>query len=537
MAVAGRQIFNANITAGTLVLGGIGLFVVAAMWPLVAIGGAGFWPTLLSPRTFNILQFTLWQAFLSTVISIAGAILAASALARRPHFTGRIWLVRFFAAPMGLPALVGAFGILAIWGRQGVLNDGFSAIGLSRPIQIYGLPGILIAHVFFNLPLATRLILAGLERLPTQYWKLSASLGMGSFQIFRLVEWPAILRLLPGIAGLVFMLCATSFTLVLLLGGGPASTTLEVAIYQALKFDFNPPLAVVLSLLQITIMGLLLALLSLLPAAEEDRGPDQVHYRRFDGNRLFPRVIDAGVLVTVMLFCVSPLLAVAVKGVSASFLHLFGGALFWQALGTSALIGSLAAFLSVGLAYALSTARFLLSGRDGLSTRLLSGMMGGAGSLVLVLPPVVLATGWFLILRGQGDAAPVVLVTIINALMALPFAVRVLEPAIVTHRLRVDRLTASLGISGWNRWRVVDWPVLKKPLATGFAFAMALSLGDLGAVALFGGNQIVTLPWLMYSSLGSYRSDDAAAIALILAIVCLGLAIAGAPRNGGRAGL
>ncbi|TIW01612.1 MAG: thiamine/thiamine pyrophosphate ABC transporter permease ThiP, partial [Mesorhizobium sp.] len=66
---------------------------------------------------------------------------------------------------------------------------------------------------------------------------------------FRLLEWPVLRAAMPGVAGLVFMLCITSFTIVLTLGGGPAATTLEVAIYQALRFDFDPARAVVLTLL------------------------------------------------------------------------------------------------------------------------------------------------------------------------------------------------------------------------------------------------------------------------------------------------
>ncbi len=54
-------------------------------------------------------------------------------------------------------------------------------------------------------------------------------------------------RVLPGLVLIVFLLCATSFTLVLTLGGGPSATTLEVAIYQALKLDFDPPRAVALA--------------------------------------------------------------------------------------------------------------------------------------------------------------------------------------------------------------------------------------------------------------------------------------------------
>jgi ABC-type sulfate transport system permease component len=47
---------------------------------------------------------------------------------------------------------------------------------------------------------------------------------------------------------------------------------------------------------------------------------------------------------------------------------------------------------------------------------------------------------------------------------------------------------------------------------------LALSLGDLGAIALFGSDRIITLPWLLYQKLGSYRTDDAAGLALLLGI-------------------
>ena len=50
---------------------------------------------------------------------------------------------------------------------------------------------------------------------------------------------------------------------------------------------------------------------------------------------------------------------------------------------------------------------------------------------------------------------------------------------------------------------------------------MALSLGDLGAVAIFGAEGFVTLPWLLFSRMASYRTADAAGIALVLGVLCL----------------
>ena len=61
------------------------------------------------------------------------------------------------------------------------------------------------------------------------------------------------------------------------------------------------------------------------------------------------------------------------------------------------------------------------------------------------------------------------------------------------------------------------------PLGLAFALAMALSLGDLGAASLYGNADFITLPVLLAQRMGAYRTDDAAALALILGLLCLGL--------------
>jgi thiamine transport system permease protein len=100
---------------------------------------------------------------------------------------------------------------------------------------------------------------------------------------------------------------------------------------------------------------------------------------------------------------------------------------------------------------------------------------------------------------------------------------RILRPAVVGQAQIHDRLCASLGLSGLQRWRLIDLPVLARSLTLAFAFAAALSIGDLGAAALFGSADFVTLPLLLLQKMGSYRSLEAAGIALLLAGFCLGL--------------
>jgi len=111
----------------------------------------------------------------------------------------------------------------------------------------------------------------------------------------------------------------------------------------------------------------------------------------------------------------------------------------------------------------------------------------------------------------------------VNAVMAMPFAARALRPAYDAASARHEKLCRALGISGWNRLRLVDWPALRRPAAMAFAFAMALSLGDLGVIALFGSESVKTLPYLLLQRMGSYRTADAAGLALLLGALCFAL--------------
>ncbi|MBO9100243.1 MULTISPECIES: thiamine/thiamine pyrophosphate ABC transporter permease ThiP [unclassified Rhizobium] len=528
------------LTGGAISLAGILLFVGLAVGALLAAGieTQGNAP-LLDPYILRVLRFTLLQATLSTVLSVTLAIPVARALARQRNFPGRLWLIRLMAVPMGLPVLIGAMGLLGIWGRQGIVNDALQTLGLAQPVSIYGLSGILVAHVFFNLPLAVRLMLPGLERVPPEYWLMASGLGMRPGAVFRFIEWPVLRALIPGIAGLIFMLCATSFTLVLMLGGGPAATTIEVAIYQALRFDFDPGRAVALALLQVAMTGAVLAVMALLPAPD-DPGPATGRApRRLDGRQRLAQLSDGAVIATVALFIVLPLVSVAVAGMEANLGGLASQPVFLQALLTSLAIALSAGLLAVILSLAIVRARYAISsvrkGTTGL--RAFSATLGAASSLVLLAPPIVLATGWFMALRPFGDPTrfAATLIVCINMLMALPFVIRVVEPAFAIHTARTGRLAASLGLTGFSRLRHVDWPGLRKPLFTALSFAMALSLGDLGAVALFGSGNIVTLPWLVYSRLGSYRTNDADGYALLLGLLCLALTVAGTAGQASRA--
>ncbi|MFC3396689.1 thiamine/thiamine pyrophosphate ABC transporter permease ThiP [Brenneria rubrifaciens] len=514
------------LTAGSLwpgLLAAALLIAVAALacGALWLQAPADQWPDLWQDSyLWHVVRFTFWQAGLSALLSTLPAIFLARALYRR-RFPGYRWLLRLCAMTLVLPVLVAVFGLLSVYGRQGWLAQFLGFWGLPYPFSPYGLQGILLAHIFFNLPLATRLLLQSLESISTEQRQLAAQLGMSGWQHFRLVEWPALRRQIPPTAALIFMLCFASFATVLSLGGGPQATTIELAIYQALSFDYDPSRAALLALIQMSCcLGLVLLsqrLGRILPI-----GSTQQLVWRNPQDSLFSQLCDGLLIGALLLLVVPPLLAVIVDGVNLSLISVLQQPVLWQTVLTSLRIA-----LSAGLLCILLTMMLLWSSRE-LRLRqqpLYSQLMNLSGMLILAMPGIVLATGFFLLLNNTVGLpqSPYALVVMTNALMAIPYALKVLENPMYDVAERYNQLCSSLDIRCWNRLKIIELKALKQPLTQALAFASVLSIGDFGVIALFGSEQFRTLPFYLYQQIGSYRSADGAVTALLLMLICFTL--------------
>lgn len=510
---------------------GIALALVAAVvgGALLALGlaapGLDLAGNLGDAYLWRVVRFTLVQATLSTLLSMALAVPVARAMARR-RFPGRGILLRLFSLSLVIPTIVAIFGIAAVHGRTGWVNDGLELLGLGRVHYLYGLSGILIGHVFFNMPFTARILLQAIETVPPETWRIASQYGVSSRDIFRLIEWPAMRTVLPGAAGLVFMLCFTSFAVVLTLGGGPKATTLEVAVYQALRFDFDLGRAVALALVQLGLCGaIVLAVLQLAVPGSMTLTEGRV-YERPDRGGALGLFVDGGAIAVTFALVVMPLAAVAVAGFNPTSLEVLTRTALWRAVGQSLVIALSAAGLALLLGGAVLVSSRILRHRLGRPGA--AGRLELSASLILVVPPFVLATGLFVMLRTVSDvfALGMPLVILVNALMALPFVVRFLGGPMMEEAQRHDRLCQSLDIAGWNRLRLVEWPNLRRPVALALAVAATLSLGDLGVIALFGSQDFATLPLLLYQAMGGFRMAEAAVIAAVLSLLCLVLFLA-----------
>ena len=78
-------------------------------------------------------------------------------------------------------------------------------------------------------------------------------------------------------------------------------------------------------------------------------------------------------------------------------------------------------------------------------------------------------------------------------------------------------------MGGLARLRIVTLPRLRRPLGFAAGLTAALSMGDLGVIALFADEDHATLPMQLYRLMGAYRTEDAAGAALLLLLLSLGI--------------
>ncbi len=512
-----------RLVGGVGVAAAIAGLVALVLWSIAAAASAEPAAARAPIDVRHLLAMTSIQAGLTTVLSLLVGTALAWAL-NRLRFPGRELAVGLFASAIVTPGIVVAFGLLAVWGRSGWVNAAWQALfGAPLDVPIFGLGGILAAHVILDGAFAARVLLGRLDGIPVARLKTGQSLALPAWRRFAVLDWPAIRGTLPGLAAIIFLLAFTSFPIVLLLGGGPANQTLEVAIYTAVRLDFDLHGAVLLALVQIGACSVVVLAAAAFGHVPSSLGP--VRQQRW-ADRGWARLAQWLVLGLGVFGFALPLGAILVDGFGTGLGALLQRPTFWRSAAASLVIASLSAALTLLLAFTLSL------GRAASDSPALRTGIGVPSYTYLAVPAVVLALGLFLFVRHLGispDAAAPAVVVIANALLALPFAVATLGPPLDAIALGRGRLIRSLALGGWRQFTDVEWPLVGREAGLVVALAFCFSLGDLGVIALFGTQDFATLPLLMVRSLGAYRTNDAAAIAAIMLTLTI-LAFVAIPR-------
>ncbi len=520
------------------------LFLAAFFfYPLARILTLSLDPAALTPaalgRAASVFAFTFFQAALSALLTLLLGLPAAWLFARY-DFRARAWLRTLTAIPFMLPTVVVAAGFNAWLGGRGWLNLLLmNAFGLETPpIRFVGTLGaILLAHVFYNTTIVIRLVGNALTHLDPRLEQAARTLGADPRRVFTAVTLPLLRPPLLAAALLVFLFDFTSFGVILLLGGARFAT-LEVEIYlQTVQF-FNLPLAAWLALIQLLCTLAFSALYSRLTArlaAPVGPKPAEVNLRR--PRTLRQRLFVAGLSALLVIFFVLPLISLPARSLTRLeadlgqrgqvrygltgdyYAELFvnrSGSLFYvppfRALFNSLAYASLTVILSLSLGFPVASAL----ARPGRLERALDPVL----MLPLGASAVTLGLG-FIVSFGRWLVSPF-FVPLAHTLIALPFVIRSLQPALASIPERLRQAAASLGASPFRVWQTVDWPIVRRAALAAAVFAFTVSLGEFGAAVLLARPEYPTLPTAIYRFLsqpGGMNYGQAMAMATILMLV------------------
>lgn len=498
--------------------------IVTMLTTLIGFIDTQSWLSLIfAPNTAALVLSASFQAICSASLSILIGLLVARALYRRnlPQLSSVLTGLCFLA--MILPTTVAALSLLNVWGRQGILRNCLDWLGLPDLLfPAYGLEMVILAHIFFNAPLAVRVMLGALYAVPASQNRLAAQLGFKSFDYWRWMEWPALRATIPSLFGLIFLLCFSSFSLVLMLGGGPKVSTLEVAIYTSLRFSFDLPTAGVLAALQLVISATLIIVLSHFKSVHWAISLKQnIAFPRPDKPQLIHCFSDWFIISGFIFLIAFPIAFLIAKTDYIAGVELFKRAAFWQALQGSLTLGFLSALISVSLVCLLATAYHRVgAGKAGYIARQIISL---SVSIYLVVPSIVLGTVSFMWLRPFVDIFSIALWLVLaaNCLLALPFAWRIIGSKYQAVLAATDKQCQMLGLHGWRRFFQISLPSLQHEFGLALGLTAALSIGDLGVIALFGSHEFRTLPWLLYQYASRYGGAEAELLGCILLGLCL----------------
>jgi thiamine transport system permease protein len=468
-------------------------------WPIVRITSLGFsgdWlATLFSSKNQEIIWFTFWQAALSTAITLVIAIPGAYLLYRK-SFRGQLVIRSLITVPFVLPSIVVAVGFTVF--RN--VHDFWIDIGLtllSNPVY-----WIIAAHVFVNYSIAVRTIGGVWANMDQEIEEAAELDGAGRLRTLLAISLPQLRPAIFSAAALVFLFSATSFGIVLVLGGGQVQT-IETAIYFSATQFLDLEGAAALVLVQTLITAA--AFVGGSSLAKGTVGLEQVFEGspkpRIDIRDLPATVLTSGIVVGLL---VMPMLLVLVEAFRVgdgfglqNFLNLStrGARDLLNISVLDAAANSLRNMVvAAGIAFVLGTLISWLLVRT--KTKLLDlGFLVplGVSSVVLGFGFLVSFDASWFPLRSSWLIVPLA-----QALIALPMVIRLVYPALVSIGKEPIEQAGLDGASSWQIWRFVESGMIKGVLLTALGYAAIISIGEFGASSFLAYGSQGTVPTLLF---------------------------------------
>lgn len=472
---------------------------VLFFWPLTNILSRGFqgnWMLhLLDIRDWQITWFTVWQALVSTIVTLALAIPGAYVLYRK-RFAGQRALRSLITIPFMLPTIVVATGFTIFRDASHLWSD---------PVF-----WIITAHVFLNYSLAVRTIGSFWMSLDLQTEEAAALAGAGRLRTVWSISLPQLKPALISAAASTFLYCTASYGVILVLGGGQVHS-LETEIATAANTLLDLPKASALALIQT-----LLSVVAFGVSQTGGRANIGIEVGEHDGDvkPLDRRDWFASIVTfpVILILIIAPMSMIIFKtfsegeGFVGNFVNLTGrGARnllnlsvidsIGNSLRNMVISGVIALVIGVTVAYLLAIPANNF--RQNFINRILDVtflLPLGISTVVLGFGYLVTFGGYPLPLRETWLVTP-----LIQSVMSVPIVVRLVYPALAALDRSHFEAASTAGATRWQIWWLVELPMVRFSVYTAAAFAALVSLGEFGAASLLAYGDQATLPTVLYS--------------------------------------
>jgi thiamine transport system permease protein len=493
--------------------------------------GEFFLDFLSDPWNLRVIAFSLFQAFLSALLSILVGLPGAWLLTHY-NFPGQRWFRLLTYLPFILPSILVVLAMVLFFGNNGWINRGLMALlGTEEPpVQfLYSLSGILIAHIFYNFPIAMKIIGDQWERISQQYLQAACSLGVGSTRRFFGITLPLLLPSIGSAFVLIFLLCMNSFAIILVLGGGIRYTTIEVLIYQLARIELDFSAAASLAFLQ---GGLSLIGMAILLRGRNRRVEQISAIKSCLPEKLRNHSLKAWFalcwIILILIFTLGPLSAIVLdsfrKFENGEWIYTwywYDKLFTWRE--NNHFLSALWNSLRIGLGSAL------ISSLCGLGlVSLIAYKKGGQRRFweVLTLFPLALSTvvfgvAWFHFYQENlaGTLPLIYVVMAMHALLTCPYWIRVVLPTLESIPQQWHIESKMLGKTSLEYGLRILWPWLRTTFLIAFFFSFSLSLGELNSTMMIADDSVRTLPLEIYGAISGYRFSYASAVAVILLLL------------------
>ena len=475
--------------------------------------------TFCDAYTWGLLAFTVWESLLSAVISVSLAI-PFSVFFSKYSFFGRKAILTASDIAFALPAILCVLGFVIFYGNNGILNNILISLGLieDKIKFLYSFPSVIMAHVYLNFPVAFSLITSALAGMDEKEEMASKLLGKSNLYTFIRITIPKVKGTIISAFILIFLFCFPSFLIVMSLGGSPKYYTIEAEIYRRTYTDVNTVSSSSLALFSFIIMSFLL-LVSGYGREEKKASRSKRIIKKAKGwKRLEAFVLSC----LIFLFLAPPLLSIVYREFFTkdgsftlkAWIDIASSSPTGAGTGMEAILNSLLiAFLSSSLAVSLSTAISISAvRRKSRIIPLLTSLPMAAGSVSLGLGFAFLSTR----LPYKSIYISYILVILAHLVVVMPFTVRTIMPGAKRIPNTLPLASMCLGKGCYSSYRKVEKPMLKSYRRRAFAFAFALSLGEVNATMALAEGKVTTLPILIYKMINQYNYQVASALAIIL---------------------